>query len=259
MYKLLKSVYHFFYRHAFQWGRFFVFRFEDLWFSKAKSPVITCLGDSHTMVFSSAHLKKMMRPTRLRAVTVMGATAFGLGNPNSKTNAVRIFKRELRFMPRRQKLIFLLGEVDCGFLIWYRANRYSTPVGVQLAESLARYTKLLKLVSDWGFVEVAVFSVPPPTIGDGQQLGLVANLRRTIAASQLERTQITKEYNVKLREMVLSLGFDYIDIYDDLVDPETELVRDDLKSRDVTDHHLSTVKVSPIYAEGLKRFIATKD
>lgn len=255
--KNIKLIYYFILRYFIPWYRFLVFRLEDVIFYRRRRLVVNCLGDSHTAVFKSYSIRGrgVLQDVRLRVTTVTGATAFGLSNPNSKTNAIKIFKRELNFIPKNQMLVLLLGEVDCGFLVWYRAAKYGTSVEVQMKESLRRYADLLKYASDKGLVKVAVFSVPPPTIGDGCQSGLVANQRKSITATQLQRTHMTQKYNAELKKIVFSFGFDFIDVSDELIDSDTGLVRPELKNNDASDHHLDSSLVAPIYASGLKRFI----
>ena len=255
----IKSIYYFLLRRVLPWVRFVAFRVEDILFSGRAAPVINCLGDSHTEVFKSSDMKKLMATARLRVVTVQGATAFGLSNPNSKTNAITIFRRELSYIPAKQMVVLLLGEVDCGFLIWYRANKYGTSESVQMEESLSRYSDLLTHVAKRRFARVAVFSVPPPTIGDGCESGLVANQRKSVSATQLQRMHLTQIYNNELKKIASGFGFEFIDILDELLDSDTGLVRSELKNKDVSNHHLDTSMVAPIYARGLRRFIGVME
>jgi len=258
MIKKLKQLYYYAVRRSLPWARFLVFRIEDIIFFRSSRSVVNCLGDSHTEVFKSPDMKKMVGVERLRVVTVQGATAFGLSNPNSKTNAITIFKRELRAIPKNQNVVLMLGEVDCGFLVWLQAEKYGTSEIEQMQESLCRYTELLSYIADRNFSSVAVVSVPPPTIEDGCQSGLVASQRKKISATQVQRTQLTCAYNAKLKKIATGFGFGFVDMSDAFIDSETGLVDLKFKNKNPSDHHLEISMVAPEYASALKDFFQGK-
>ena len=56
---------------------------------------ILVLGDSHTEIFNHPALARAFPGVSLELVTVIGATASGLENPNTKTRAYPIFKEAL--------------------------------------------------------------------------------------------------------------------------------------------------------------------
>ena len=85
-------------------------------------------GDSHTEVFQHIHSNSLIPYCTFKVIMVGGATAQGMRNPNSKTNALNVFRQELNSVHPKSKLIFLLGEVDTGFVIWYRAKKYKESV-----------------------------------------------------------------------------------------------------------------------------------
>jgi hypothetical protein len=67
----------------------------------------------------------------------------GMANPNSKTNALIYFNKKLKTMSRNDYYVFVLGEVDCGFLIFYRAKKYNISINSQLNLSIYNYQKFL--------------------------------------------------------------------------------------------------------------------
>ncbi|MGH9623736.1 MAG: hypothetical protein ACRD4G_05285 [Bryobacteraceae bacterium] len=78
---------------------------------------VLVLGDSHAAIFQTLRMRATF-PTRFfNVVAVGGATMSGLENPNSKTHALTIFKRNIR-RSKARTVITLLGEVDVGFVIW---------------------------------------------------------------------------------------------------------------------------------------------
>ena len=150
--------------------------------SSSGKPIAYCIGDSHNMVFEYIRNNKLMPEADLRCVTVQGATVFGLANPNSKTNALNIFSKEIKHTPNDQTISIILGEVDCGFLIWHQAKKLSTSVTEQLDSSLKRYSDFLETIHNVGFKNVLIFSVLPLTIKDGDNECIVANQRNVITA-----------------------------------------------------------------------------
>ena len=76
-----------------------------------------CFGDSHVSVFNYIDDQKVLKNTKIFVTMVPGATALGMVNPNSKTNALNIFYSNLVDIPKDSSLLFMLGEVDCGFVI----------------------------------------------------------------------------------------------------------------------------------------------
>jgi hypothetical protein len=128
----------------------------------------------------------------------VGATASGVLNPSSKTGSLERFTAQLDRARSWQQIALQLGEVDCGFLIWRRADRFGLSVEEQLEQTLDSYARFITTVADRRFARVIVLSVPLPTIRDyPSALGEVANLRKTVTASQAERTQLTLRFNAE--------------------------------------------------------------
>jgi hypothetical protein len=209
----------------------------------ARRPHLLAVGDSHArVVWDAARLPDLRAGVKM--CLVRGATAQGLHNPNSRTNALRTFQQRCEQAPTWQTLVFLLGEVDCGFVIWYRAEKYGVPVESQLQLSIGSYVEFLDRQVQAGF-RTLVLSAPLPTIRDGQDWGEVANARREVKAGQRDRTKLTLEYNARLWSACTRIGADFLDVTTPTLDPGTELIRSDYLNPDPTDHHLHPRK----YAE----------
>lgn len=204
-------------------------------------------GDSHAEVFKRLNSKEYFRITRFDVCWVGGATAQGLRNPNSKTDALKIYKDKIQSIKKKKsKLIFLLGEVDTGFVIWYRAHKYNENVEVQLQNSLSTFFEFIEWVQNEGFLNLYVMSVPLPTIKDGQNFGDVANARSEIKATQLQRTELTLKYNQLLKENSEKVGYKFISTDKYLMNPETNLIFDKFLNKDRTNHHLDEDQYSEI-------------
>ena len=81
--------------------------------------MILLLGDSHAHVF-----KLVDHATSNFSIShciVTGSSTHGEVNPHSKTNALPIFRDVLsKNAKSHTHCMTMLGEVDCGFVIWHR-------------------------------------------------------------------------------------------------------------------------------------------
>jgi hypothetical protein len=198
---------------------------------------IFCMGDSHVPVWNYVDMYAASLFPRFVPFVVRGATALGLANPNSKTNALNEYRAVLARLPRSSKVLFNLGEVDCGFLIWLIASRESQSVDVVFERAFSSYTRFLGQTADQGF-SVMVAAAPMPTIGDGEPVGDVARLRAGVRATQAQRTEMTRRWNSALKCFCDSHRMTFIDTDHFLLDPEAGLIRAVYKHSDPGNHHL---------------------
>jgi len=158
---------------------------------------ILVLGDSHAGVFGYWRFRYYFWRKKMIMCHVQGATASGLQNPSSKTQAAEIFQQALK-EESYDRVFLQLGEVDTGFVIWYRSNKYNVPVEEMFKQAVEQYEKLILAAKER--TPVVVFSTPLPTISDDNIWGEVANLRKDVKASQLERTTLTLKFNKAIEE-----------------------------------------------------------
>ena len=146
------------------------------------------------MVFLEAYSKNKI---------VHGATATGLANPNSKTQALGIFENYLKKEVNKDDYVFFqLGEVDCGFAIWYRAEKHGLSIQKQTQLAIDNYTSLILKASAINGKKIIICSAVLPTIQENNNFGEVANLRKEVKANIKERTQLTLEFNKMLKKLV---------------------------------------------------------
>ena len=208
---------------------------------------VIVLGDSHTLVFRD------WRPDGwwFDVVTVGGATASGIRNPNSVTEALPRFRARLaRTMPW-QPVMVMLGEVDCGYIIWRRARSESISVQDSLRETLDRYTEFLRDEVARGR-PVMVMSVPLPTLpDDSSSLGKTAQRRADVQVSQRDRTEMTLRFNRLVSELCDAEGWTFVDSTSGQLDPATGFVRGDLVRHGSGDHHLRDEPYRALIARAL--------
>lgn len=219
---------------------------------------ICCLGDSHVKAFERVGARGGWTKTRFQLCVVPGASAQGLVNPNSKTNAMDIFGHFLRKVPSSSHLLFCLGEVDCGFVIWYRAKKHGISVEEQFRTSLSNYQGFVIQVARQGYQSIMILSTPLPTIQDDQDWGDVASLRMEqltrmqVEAGLLERTRLTQAYNAEMRSFCSENNFTFIDLETPMMDVQTGVIRKEFLNTDPLDHHHDYDRTSDLLIKDIK-------
>jgi hypothetical protein len=212
---------------------------------------VLVLGDSHAWVFYH-WLFDVNFPRRVFHICmVAGATASGLENPNSKTGAMQKFEEAIRKYPSKV-FILQLGEVDAGFVIWYRAQKYLASVESMLEQTVERYAAFIRRMRALG--RVIVVGAPLPTIPDEQPCGQVANLRKEIDVSQRQRTELTLQFNTRVEQACAAEGADFIGLDADSLDANRR-VKKELLNRDPCDHHYRAAFYARLLVEKLKRVL----
>lgn len=215
------------------------------------------IGDSHSEVFNYINKQKQYKE-KLYPFIVEGATVQGMTNPNSKTNALKYFKRYLQFNVRKYDYIgIMLGEVDCGFVIWYRMEQYSLSIEEQLENTLKMYEEFINYLIEKGFRNIILFSVPLPTIADDEAVGIVANLRNSISATQVERTKLTLKFNKLLKKLAKKYKLNMIDYSNDLLG-ENCIIQDKYLNKNKFDHHLDNKSFSKVILKYLDKYKGIK-
>lgn len=218
---------------------------------------LLALGDSHLEALQLASELRLLSSDTDEFCIVPGATAVGLRNPNSLTDALNIFRDALAKQAKDTHVLLHLGEVDCGFVIWWRAMKYGETVNRQFKESLLAYMDFVLYVRGLGFEKICITGASLPTIRDGIDFGEVANKRAEISVDLGSRTGLTLEYNAALKTFASRSSFHYFDISDAVLDRSQRVVSDYFRNPNPVDHHLDKSKVAGIWASTCNRFLET--
>lgn len=216
--------------------------------------ILVC-GDSHTRVFSYCNKQQVL--FKFDVCEVGGATAQGAVNPNSKTDALGIFSTKLKHTTKANKVLIMLGEVDCGFVIWVRSKRYNISVDEQLQSSIHNLFQFIETkVRSYGYVpnDIIVVGVILPTIKDNTNKKYLNGARKEVDVDQYTRTQKTLEYNQILKTRCNAYGYHYIDITEEIAG-EDGLINDEYLSENHTDHHLSNPKTHQFWINKIQLLI----
>ena len=215
---------------------------------------ILCLGDSHIRVFNHPLFKLAFPNIYFDILAVDGATASGLMNPNSKTQAYKSFNDRLNILQNPHTIIFCLGEVDTGYVLWWRAQKHSLSVEIMLQEAIQKYVEFVSTIA--ALHKVIVISAPLPTIKDNSEIGEIANARKDVKVAQMDRTSMTLKFNTtveKLLEQVENVF--YINLDASSLDVNTGLIKQQLKNKKSENHHYDKSQYAKLIIPSLRNIL----
>ena len=218
---------------------------------------ILVLGDSHSNIFN--YCNKKQQNIHFEVIMVGGATAQGSVNPNSNTNALSIFKKNLNNIKDNyfKYIIINLGEVDCGFLIWYRKNKYNISIEEQLKITTNNLFKFinLEILPYFESSKIIINGSVLPTIKDNTDKKYLSGARSEINSSQIDRTKLTIKYNNILKNYCLINKHNYMDITNYILDNETKVVNTLFLNKNIYDHHLDNENTYNLWLGELYKII----
>ena len=160
---------------------------------------ILVIGDSHSKVFN--HYKGDKYHFNVREV--LGATARGAINPNTRTNSLRIFQSFLEENSDYDKIFIVLGEVDCGYLIWYKYLFENLDPITQMEESISKLKSFVttQVFSYFPPDSVFLISSTPPVMQDNTNPKFLEGARSKVTTSIEDRLDLTLKYNTSLNRI----------------------------------------------------------
>lgn len=218
---------------------------------------LLAFGDSHLEALKFAWDLRLLGVDRAIFCIVPGATAVGLRNPNSVTNALEIYQAAAKENGDATHALIHLGEVDCGFVIWWRSMKFGESVERQVDCSIQAYGKFVADLYRLGLSRVCITGASLPTIRDQAEFGEVANMRREVSVSLAERTALTLDYNERLRELARETGSEYFDLSGGTMNRDERVVSDHFRSGDPCDHHLDVGRAVGVWAYACNQFLSS--
>lgn len=214
---------------------------------------ILVLGDSHCGVFEYCFDQGFLAPHLLNCEIVPGGTAYGMMNDHSETMAWQRFNKAMSRYTDFDVVVIMLGECDCSYALWKKSEQCGMPPAMLLERCISgvdRLVKQAKLLAN-GSRKIIVVGAILPTIADDSIATQENPLRRSIAATQMERTQLVLAYNRRLAAYAATERLDYFDMTEQTISPATGLV-DHRYLALAEDHHLSHSATGRMWAEQLK-------
>jgi hypothetical protein len=218
-----------------------------------RNKIIMFIGDSHTNIFTNKNIKNALRGKTSTVLSVNGATARGIQNPDSKTNARKLFIRLLTLANRKSPIIIGLGEVDCGFLVWYKSKRNKTSAQSELIKSIENYKRfLLRIKIKMGFNNLIVYNVVLPSVKKYDPIIYKWSPRKNIHIGIKKRTGITQHFNKEIKKFCNMNNIKFIDLDKYLLNKKTGIINEKFVNKKTNDHHLNPELLSKIL---VKEFI----
>jgi hypothetical protein len=203
-------------------------------------------------VLEYIHDHGLLRPHLINCEIVGGATAYGLGNDASITQAYSKFTRAVARFADYDTILLMLGEVDCCVSMWNRAARRQEPVFEQIDPALAGIQRLIDWLRAQGKRDIVILGSILPTVADHECALQLDAMRRAIGAGQRQRTELVLEFNARLRALAERNGLPYVDLTAETLNGESGLVDAAYLIEGAVDHHLAQDKSAPLWAAKLR-------
>jgi hypothetical protein len=194
--------------------------------------MLVVLGDSHIHGFRGIAGYIGMIP---------GATAYGLANENSRTQAGNKFRSVMEKLGTKHIYLFHLGEVDCSSLSWKKQKEGIVEVIVQ---SCLNYIRFIRTLTGYRLI---IASCPPtPVIS---YLGSKGN--RTSNGSVWEvRTDLINRFNLMMEAFCLGANIRFYNYHKDVC--KNGIVLDNFKLPNASNPHLNPQELHKVFSKSLK-------
>jgi hypothetical protein len=187
---------------------------------------LVVVGDSHVDMFTYFCIA---------SCRIAGASAYGLGNPDSLTKSAEAMSGFLAAYDKYIPLI-CVGEVDCNSIAW------SKPDPMKFVDDAVRNLARFISLRNRKFIVSSVI-LPPVDSYIGSRA------RPRVTSTKKQRTSLVKLFNINLKDMCDTLGHFFLDITtsttgpDGFVDPKYII-----NPKDV---HLSPIQMFDVIREKL--------
>jgi hypothetical protein len=218
---------------------------------------ILVLGDSHCGGLEYCFDHGLLAPHWLNCEIVGGATAYGLRNDHSATQAWQKFGRALHRFSDFDVVMILLGECDCSYALWKKAERLGVSPDSLIECSMDGIRRLVLKIQNAPASNVSKIILAGallPTIDDLAAPNQDNVQRREINASQAERTFLVLAYNEKLQQMAAALNIPYFDLTPQIMNANTGLIDQRFVGR-TEDHHVSFPASAHLWCSALLRHL----
>ncbi|WP_417674210.1 hypothetical protein [Roseibium sp.] len=193
------------------------------------------------------------RELEIDVLCVGGVTPQGAVNPNASFDGMDVFKEQLMDLEegKYDYVGIMLGEVDCGFVFWYLAQKNKVSIFDQLERSLQNYEKFVTsyILPKYEPERVCIFGSVLPTIPDDADKKFLKGARAEVKATQYQRTALTLVYNSRLQSLARKLGVYYIDITLETIDFSKGILNEAYSNPDPANHLLDEGRAAPLLAD----------
>ena len=215
---------------------------------------ILALGDSHIRIFNHYLFKYLFPYKNINTIYVPSATALGVKNRQSKTQAHNQFLDALNNY-NYERIVITLGEVDTSYTIWRNAQKNSSSVEDILDRAIKNYKDFLQMLLI--YAPVVVLSAPLPTVKDDTQCNdSISGIRTTVNVSQHKRTELTLQFNKKIKTFCQDQkDMQFIDLDVTSINKQGTVTSWLMNHRNPCDHHYSRFAYALLLIWRLKNVI----
>jgi hypothetical protein len=214
---------------------------------------VLVLGDSHVRVFEHAWFAFRLPRVRFEIEYVPGATAIGIDNRESVTDALNRFTETLEASAHDWVLVNL-GEVDTAYSLWRLLELRRHTIEALTDFAVDHYCTFIADIATRH--RVAVLSAPLPTLADqAAPRDETAAVRQQVGASQRERTELALAFNARIKSFCDAHGLPYLDSSREAQGPDGLVKRAWLK-RSGFDHHYARFPYARCLARQLRALFA---
>lgn len=223
------------------------------------------IGDSHTNIWKYIKRNNFL-PLNIDIIAVKGIpskTAQGLAKEKNK----RLFLDSIFAVEQVDYLVINFGEVDCAFAIWSRMEKFGTTKDKEITYAVKQIENIAKMATSKNTKNIILLSPIIPLVKSYEDNGYrrkdntnkaTANQarekRRTVKASQKERTDLVLAFEEELKQMAEKNNFSFITINDILLDKKTKVVK--LKFTNLGEGwHLPPEIAAPFWIEKIIKII----
>jgi hypothetical protein len=193
------------------------------------------------------------RELEIDVLAVGGVTPQGAVNPNASFDGMDVFKEQLLDLEegKYDYVGLMLGEVDCGFVFWYLAQKSNVSIFDQLDRALKNYENFITsyILPKYEPEQVCIFGSVLPTISDDTEKKYLKGARAEVKATQYQRTALTLVYNGRLQALARKLGLYYIDITLETMDFSKGILSEAFANPDPANHLLDESRAAPLLAD----------
>jgi hypothetical protein len=214
--------------------------------------VLVC-GDSHSSIFK--YCNSVQNTYNFIGPGCAGASARGVLNPSSISDSYNVFNERLK-NNKAEKVLVMLGEVDCSYLAWVSSYKYNTSVQEEIRKSITNLFEFIKteVLEKYGYQNPQVIVVGSilAAIGDDVDKRRLHSLRPNVKATQREVTCLILAYNCELKRLCLQAGYTYFDITHRTMG-DNGTINPYYVRENKYDHHLEPDKIRDLYMDELTK------
>jgi len=196
--------------------------------------MIHCIGDSHSAVFSGEDVMQPIYPQTsnntspyFKCYRIGAATAYQLSN--KEPILTQIIQRHVR---DGDKVLFCFGEVDIRAHLKKQMGEQGISVKEIVKECVDRYFDVLLMYKDRG-IDVLAWGV----IASWHESKIYTG--GPSFGTNLERNELTKEFNSYLQELCLKNDIVFVSVFEDMTDDNNITIPEYLDDWEGSHIHLS--------------------